>query len=248
MNKQTLDDRHDLFVPGEKDATIKQCILHFIQTANDAIKQRGAFFVALSGGSTPKAIFQGLAKDPYSNQVNWSKVHLFWSDERAVSADHPDSNYRMAMEAGFSSLSIPESQIYRMKGESDIEASALEYETTLSNLLPDGKFDLLMLGMGDDGHTASLFPETHALHSDGRKVVANFIPKFDTWRMTLTFPFINQARQIVIYILGAGKAEMISRIINDPYKPDILPLQAVGTRSNKALIIADQDAASLLKP
>ena len=129
----------------------------------------------------------------------------YMSDERAVPPDHPDSNYRMAMEAGFNQFNIPEEHIYRMKAETDIETNAVEYEKLIESLLSKGIFDLVMLGMGEDGHTASLFPKTHGLHTNGRLVIANYVPTLNTWRMTLTFNCINQATHIVVYVIGKNK-------------------------------------------
>jgi len=245
--RKSIDDRRDLVKGEDKFHTIQLCVFHFIKTANQAISERDAFHVALSGGSTPKAIFQSLSEETNRNQIDWSKVYLWWSDERSVDGDDENSNYRMAMDAGFSDLPVPEDHIFRMKGEGDIEAHALEYEELIKEHVPDQKFDLVMLGMGEDGHTASLFPETHALHSDGRLVVANFIPKLDTWRLTFTYKLINDARQIVVYVIGENKAEMLDKIVNSDYSPDHLPLQRVGTAANKALVITDNGAGKILE-
>lgn len=239
----SIDDRRDLIKGEDKFHTIQLCVHQFIQTAAQAISERNAFHVALSGGSTPKAIFQSLADETNRAQIEWSKVYLWWSDERAVDGKHEDSNFRMAMEAGFADLPIPENHIFRMKGEEDIEAHAQEYENRILEHVPEGKFDLVMLGMGEDGHTASLFPETHALHSDGRLVVANFVPKLDTWRMTFTYKLINDARHIVIYVIGESKAPMLKQILQGEYAPDQLPLQRVGTPTSKAIFITDQTAS-----
>src|SRR5262249_37810698 len=153
-----------------------------------------------------KAIFERLTKPPYSTRIDWSKVHLFWSDERAVPPDHPDSNYRMAMEAGLSKMDIPASQIHRMHAETAIEDNARLYEKTIQHVLKLNSFDLVMLGVGEDGHTASLFPDTEALHApEERSVVANYLPDKKIWRMTFTFSCINRARHSVVYVLGASK-------------------------------------------
>jgi 6-phosphogluconolactonase len=208
--------------------------------------ERGRFVLALSGGSTPKAIYQRLATAPYSTALDWSKVHVFWSDERAVAPEHPQSNYRMAMEAGLSTLKIPEEQIHRMPADGDLEQAARDYQQAIETLIPDGRFDLIMLGMGDDGHTASLFPETRALKEQERLVVANEVPQLATRRITFTYPLINRARTIVFYVLGEGKAETLERVLEEPYHPDLLPSQAVGTIENKALWLCDTTAAASL--
>jgi 6-phosphogluconolactonase len=234
-----FDERRDVAIPGDKDATINYCVNHFIKTATHAITARGRFCVALAGGSTPKAIFERLQPE----QLDWSKVFLFWSDERTVKPDHPDSNYRMAMDAGFAQLPIPDNQIFRMVAEENIEANAQAYEKTILEHVPEGVFDLIMLGMGEDGHTASLFPETHALDANHVLVVSNLVPQKDTWRMTFTYACINQAHEIVIYVLGDGKAAMVDQVLNAGAS---LPIQKVGTPAQKALWILDQGAAAKL--
>ncbi|MCB1135099.1 MAG: 6-phosphogluconolactonase [Chlamydiia bacterium] len=202
--------------------------------------------MALSGGSTPKAIFEGLASPEYALRVDWQHVWLFWGDERSVPPQHADSNFGMAMHAGMGRLPIPPQHIFRMHAESHIEANAAAYEALLKAELPDGRFDLVMLGMGNDGHTASLFPGTEALKVFDRWVVANPVPLLGTDRMTLTYSCINAARNIAIYVIGESKAEMLDRVLEDPYSPDLLPSQAVGTEGSKALWILDKAAGRLL--
>jgi 6-phosphogluconolactonase len=242
------DDRRDIVVPGDKEQTLKFCAEQFTAIAIKSIGSHGRFNVALSGGGTPKAIFQLVTSPPYSTKIEWSKVFLFWSDERAVPADHPDSNYRMAMEAGFASVPIPKNQIFRMPADAeDIEEAAKVYEKILSEHLPHGTFDLTMLGMGEDGHTASLFPKTHGLHPIPRQVIANYVPTMDCWRMTLTFECINASSHIAIYVIGKSKGAMLKRALAGPYTPDEIPIQRVGTRSRQALWIADSAAAAELQ-
>lgn len=240
-----FDDRRDIFIPGNTMETIHFCVEHFISLANEAIQSHGFFSVALSGGSTPKAIFQLLSGSPNCKQINWNFVKLFWSDERNVSPEDKESNYRMAMDAGFTSLPIPEQNIFRMPAdEQDIEAAAKIYENIIIEQIPSKSFDLVMLGMGEDGHTASLFPKTHGLHAEDRLVIANFIPQKNTWRMTLTFECINSSHNIAIYVLGKSKALMLKHVLTSPYNTDQLPIQKIGTRLHKALWIVDTDAAS----
>ena len=238
-----LDARRDVLKGGTAEETLKACTDHFIQVYQESLLQQGSFSVALSGGSTPKALFALLTKEPYMSKIEWSKVHLFWSDERAVSPDDPDSNFHMAMEAGFSRVPIPPNQIHRMVAEQDIEQNALKYEALIKSHLK-GRFDLVMLGMGEDGHTASLFPGTEGLKAKGRLAIANYIPQKNTWRMTLTFECINQARHIAIYVLGTSKQEMLKKTLSST--KGLYPRENVGTESNKALWIVDDDAAKLL--
>lgn len=244
----SYDDRRNIAIPGDVGQTLAFCAEHFLGIGNEAIEHRGVYSVALSGGSTPKALFQLLSTDEYRSRIDWKKVLLFWSDERCVSKDDLESNYRMAMEAGFSSLPIPQENIHRMPGDAkDIEEAALEYETLIEKVLPGGLFDLVMLGMGDDGHTASLFPKTHGLHAEDRWVIANFIPQKNVWRLSLTFECINASRHIVIYVIGKGKASMVKEVLSGKYDPDNLPSQRIGTREHKALWVMDSAAAELLR-
>jgi 6-phosphogluconolactonase len=241
---QFYDERRDIAMPGDRVATIRFCVEHFISVANENISQKNSFVVALSGGSTPAAIFKSLSSNENRNKVDWSKVVLFWSDERAVPPSDKDSNYHMAMESGLNNLPLVTSRIFRMKAEENIEENALIYENQIREIIPTGFFDMVMLGMGEDGHTASLFPQTHGLHSGNRLVVANFIPNMNCWRMTLTFKCINQANNIVIYAMGNGKADILKKVLNGPYIPDNLPIQKVGSLKNKALWILDADIIS----
>lgn len=240
---QNFDERRNIIVPGNAKETINFAVEQLIAIANESIAERGVFTIALSGGSTPKAIFELLAKKPYCDQIDWDKIRIFWSDERNVSPEHPDSNYHMAMHAGLNSLPIPNKNIYRMPAEEDIEAGAAKYDELIRTVIPSGEFDLIMLGMGEDGHTASLFPKTEALHSQGRLVVANYVPQKNTWRMTLTYECINFARHIAIYVIGGNKAAMLELVLKTPYDPDSLPVQRIGTPTHIALWIVDADAA-----
>jgi 6-phosphogluconolactonase len=238
------DDRRDFLIPGDKTATIDVCIRHFISSYDKAIQEHGAFFVALSGGSTPNAVYQKLTSDPFSEKIDWSKVWLFWGDERSVPPTDPENNYRMAMDAGFNKVPIPHEQIIRMRAEENIEENALDYEKTLKKILKEHPFDLVILGMGEDGHTASLFPQTEALKAKERLVVANFVPQKNTWRMTLTFEAINAAQNIAIYVIGASKKETVKQIFKSEAQFERYPIQLIGTRGHKALWILDQEAAS----
>jgi 6-phosphogluconolactonase len=239
-----IDERRDLAVLENMEACIAFCVDHVLSCYQKAIQDHGAFFVALSGGSTPKAIFERMTASPISEQINWSKVHLFWGDERPVPPDHSESNFHMAMKAGFERMGIPPSQIHRMVAETDIEQNAEAYESILKKTLPNGQFDLVMLGMGEDGHTASLFPGTAGLTAQGRLVIANYVPQKNTWRMTLSFDCINKAKNIAIYVLGRLKKEMLEIILEK--KPSIYPIEQIGTPEHKALWIADQEAAAFL--
>lgn len=246
LKSKSWDERRDLIIPGNYTASIIFCVEHFVALAKKAIQDHGSFYVALSGGSTPKAIFEHLTVRSHLTQSDWEKIHLFWSDERATPPTHPESNYKMAMDAGLSKMPIPPEQIHRMVAEIEIEANALAYEELIKKTLKNRPFDLVMLGMGDDGHTASLFPYTQGLKVTGRLVIANFLPDKKIWRMTMTFECINSAKHIAVYVLGAQKKFMLLDVLKSPENFERLPAQQVGTKEHKALWIADEAAASEL--
>lgn len=241
-----IDERRDLLVPGNYETTLSFCVKHLLFLAEEAIRTQGHFFAALSGGSTPHALFEKLSDPSYRTLIDWSKVSLFWSDERSVPFAHPENNSHMAMEAGLKKLPIPVSQIHRMVAEKDLEKNAKAYEETIKRLLGSRPFDLIMLGMGEDGHTASLFPHTEALASKDRLVVPNYVPQKNSWRMTMTFECINSAQNIVVYVLGASKKERVAEVLLSPPQFTLLPAQRIGTVAHPALWIADQDAAATL--
>jgi len=242
---QSVDSRRDLAKLNTEGEMVRYSVRHWISQANQAIAERGYFFVALSGGSTPKAIFQKLAQPEYRSEVDWSKVMLFWSDERCVPPTDLDSNYRMSMDAGFSSLPVLSENIFRLHGELDPQRAADNYQEIIEERVPGQKFDLVMLGMGGDGHTASLFPGTTGLQEKERLVIANYIPEKEAWRLSFTLRLINQARHIALYAMGAGKTVMLKRVLSKPETPP-LPSQLVGTESAKALWIVDNEAAQNL--
>ncbi len=204
----------------------------FVELAARSIADHGNFSVALSGGSTPKGLYALLASDAYRDRVDWSRVHFFWGDERSVAPDHENSNYRMANEAMISKLPIPAENVHRMVAEAaDIEAAAAEYEAQIRNFFGiegnQPRFDLILLGMGDDGHTASLFPGTEALKEQVRTVVSNYVEKLSTYRMTLTAPAINNARNVVFMAAGASKQQPLHEVLAGEWNPDIYPSQLI---------------------
>lgn len=217
--------------------------------AAEAIVERGAFFIALAGGGTPRPIYRALADDP---DVDWARWRLFWGDERCVPPDHPDSNYRMVKEALLDPLATRRAPlpalVARMVGELEPERAAAEYDQTLRELLPrvDGlpAFDLVLLGMGDDGHTASLFPGTAALHERERLAAANRVPQLDTTRLTLTFPAINAARRVLFLAGGAGKAAAFQSVHYGARDVERWPSQGVQPASGKLTWLVDAAAAA----
>lgn len=238
------DERRDILVGQDKAEALTISCDHFIDCGKKAIAERGRFCVALSGGSTPKEIYTLLATHPsYRNCIEWNKVYLFWSDERCVAQNHSDSNYRMAMEAGLATLGIPPTQIFPFNTEIEIEQSAREYENLLK-IHTKGILDLVMLGMGEDGHTASLFPYTEGLKDATHLVIANKVPQKSCFRLTLTFKAINNGRAIALYVFGANKAEIVRQALLGPYDLMEMPVQQVGLKTNKALWILDYSAAA----
>lgn len=235
MNIKEFDNRRDVLFAKTTNEAVRFAADHWIKTAQRAIAKKGSFSVALSGGSTPKTLYE-LLTSFYADQLDWSKVLLFWSDERAVPPSHPESNYYMAMESGFSKLPV---QIFRMMAEREIEANAKKYDALIREKLGPSLFDLVMLGVGEDGHTASLFPNTEALKITDALVAANFIPEKKCWRMTLTFPCINQSQQAVFYALGASKRSIVQAILNTPFDSPY-PASLIGTSERKALWICSE--------
>jgi 6-phosphogluconolactonase len=237
-----VDGRREIAILSDHNEAVRFAAKHFVTLGSEAIRERGYFHVALSGGSTPKAIFHLLAQPEFRNDIDWSKVILWWSDERCVEPTHVDSNYRMAMDSGFSDLPILDEHIHRLHGELEPQKAAELYEEEIRERLPEQRFDLIMLGMGPDGHTASLFPNTEGLKVTGQNVTANHVPQKETWRLSLTFECINNARAIVFYAMGSGKAEMLKDMLGS--KADHYPAGHIGTKTSPALWIVDEAAAN----
>jgi 6-phosphogluconolactonase len=225
----------------------------FSSSAAAAVAARGVARIAISGGSTPKAMFALLAdaSKPYLAATPWDKIELFWVDERCVPPTDADSNYRMTNEQMLSKVPLPATQIHRMEGELEPAVAAARYESTIRNTFKlEGAqtptFDLILLGMGDDGHTASLFPHTEALNELGLIVTANHVPQKDTWRITLTFPVINQGREVAFLIEGAGKAEVLKDVLLGKYDPETKPSQLIRPASGKLTFLLDKASAAEL--
>lgn len=229
----------NIIIPGDKEAAISYATSDWLKTAHQAIEKKGVFNVALSGGSTPKAIFQKLAGEKAA--LDWSKVQVFFSDERVVPIDDPQSNFKMAWDSGFKEL-VSLNQMHPMYDSGDPEESAEKYENSLPS-----HFDMIMLGMGDDGHIASLFPQTHALTVDNRRVVANFLPQKEIWRITFTYPELEASDHTVLYVLGSEKAAVIQKVIDLHPDYTLYPVQKLMTFQKNVTLILDQGANSLLK-
>lgn len=225
----------------------------FLRAARAAIESRGRFTVALSGGSTPKAIFRLLAAHEAAggNKLPWNKVHVFFGDERHVPPDHPDSNYRMASEALLSKVPIPPANVHRIRAELDAARAAAEYENELRSAFGSRtgevpRFDLIMLGMGPDGHTASLFPGSAALQERTALVTANRVEKFNNHRLTFTYPLLNAAAEIMFVAGGADKADMLGNVLRGDPSGRTYPAQEVRPTSGQLLWLVDEAAAKAL--
>lgn len=225
----------------------------FVRLCAAAIEKRGQFTVALSGGSTPKKLNTLLASDAFRPLIDWSKVQFFWGDERSVWPTHEDSNYRMANEMLLSKVDIPGENIHRFlteQGDSETAAMMMAAEIQRFFKLEKGEFpqfDLIFLGMGPDGHTASLFPETAALKEEKRIVTENYVPKFETFRLTFTVPTINNARHIIFLIAGADKAEALHEVLEGEPNPEKFPSQFIRPENGDLLFLVDENAATDLK-
>jgi 6-phosphogluconolactonase len=219
-----------------------------------SIADRGRFTFVLSGGNTPKPVYQRLAQDPYRQRIDWSRVEIFFGDERCVPPDDPRSNCRMACETLLEHVPVPAGNIYRMLGEEAPEQAAAAYTAVLENALrgkvgesPTPSFDLVLLGMGDNGHTASLFPGLPAVTEQVRWVMAQYVEVVGMWRLTLTPVILNAARNVAFLVSGADKAEMVSRVVEGVYQPIVLPSQVVRPTPGELVWLLDAGAASKLR-
>ncbi len=227
------------------DALARAAAELFVTVGEAAIEMRGQFTVALSGGSTPKAMHHVLASEEFRTQIDWTKVEIFFGDERTVPPEHADSNYHMARETLLSKVPIPGDNVYRMRGEIDPNEAAKEYGQMLKEKFGDGGLDLIYLGMGDDGHTASLFPGTEALHETKHRCVANHVEKLNTWRITMSAPFINRAAQVAILVSGEAKASRLSEVLEGPRDPERLPVQLIQPDPGQLTWLLDSAAAGM---
>ncbi len=225
----------------------------FTRAAVNATAARSKARIAISGGSTPKAMFTLLA-DPgqaFLHRIPWNSLDLFWVDERCVPPEDAESNFRMTDEAMLSKVPLPAAQVHRMEGELEPEVAASRYESVIRDTFKlEGAetpaFDLVLLGMGDDGHTASLFPHTAALDEMSRLAVANHVPQKETWRITLTWPVINQGCEVAFLIEGSAKARILQDVLLGPYDPETKPSQLIHPASGKLLFLLDGAAAAQL--
>jgi 6-phosphogluconolactonase len=247
---QDQENSQDVRVFDDPEAVAQAAARRIVELAKESIDASGVFSLALSGGSTPRRVYELLAGEEFRDAVDWSNVHVFFGDERTVAPDHADSNYRMANETLLSRVPIPAENVHRIEGLGDAAANASDYESEMRGFFGDAEWprlDLVMLGMGDDGHTASLFPGTTALEERRRWVAANWVEKFNTWRITLSAPVINAARHVLFLITGAGKTERLREVLKGERDPTRLPSQLIQPLGGTLEWYIDRDAAAKLE-
>ena len=245
----------NLEVFPDHEKLIRAAAEHVIELIDRGIGEDGKAAIALPGGSTPRPLYNLLATKAYSQRIDWLKVHVFWGDERCVPPDSPESNYRIAREALLDVVPIPASNVHRIYGEKDPEKAATAYEKELQAFFgvngrdgsPRSGFDLILLGMGDNGHTASLFPGHSAITEKKRWVMAEYIQVVAMWRITLTPVVINAAKNAIFIVSGGEKAERLQSVIEGPFQPEVLPAQIVRPVQGRLLWLLDKAAASRLE-
>jgi len=226
------------------------------ELATTAIAERGRFTFAFSGGNTPRPVYERLASARYSDRIDWSRVHIFFGDERCVPPDDPRSNYHMARTTLCDRVPIPATHVHRIHGEDPPEQAAEEYAKELWRAFgdsyrmggsPASGFDLVLLGMGDNGHTASIFPGLAAVTESVHWVMAQYVEVAGMWRVTLTPVILNAAHQVAFLVAGADKAEMLSNVLEGPYQPGVLPAQIIKPTHGELHWLIDAAAAAQLR-
>jgi 6-phosphogluconolactonase len=246
-----------LNVRTDAAALAAAAVERFVQAAEQAIVERGRFVVALSGGSTPRRMFELLARGRLVSRVDWSRVHIVWGDERCVPPTDAESNYRMAREALLDHVPVPPANVHRMHGEDDPERAAAAYESTLRVLFrtasgppsaePGQNIDLALLGLGDNGHTASIFPGSAIVDERERWVASEFVPAVSMWRITMTAPLLNAATRILFLVSGGSKASVLERVLEGPRAPHELPAQLIAPTRGRIEWLVDRAAAAELE-
>jgi 6-phosphogluconolactonase len=233
------------------DALSREAAQYVVRVANESIVTHGRFSIALSGGTTPKKLYGLLGSEPYRSQIDWALVHIFWGDERCVPPDSPDSNYKMALKVLLSNIPVPVSQVHRMPAEmADRNAASEQYTFEMQRIFGTNgipNFDLIQLGMGPEGHTASLFPHQPSLHEQRRLVMPVSVPKPPPDRLTFTPPILNAARNVLFLVTGSDKAEALHAVLEGPYQPDEYPAQIVRPTSGEVVWMLDTEVAKGLR-
>ncbi|HEU4764500.1 MAG TPA: 6-phosphogluconolactonase [Candidatus Eisenbacteria bacterium] len=241
-----------LRVVSDPEALAHAAAQEFLRLGVEAIRARGRFDAVLSGGSTPRATYERIAatwKEAPGGPLDWTRVRLFWGDERHVPPDDPQNNYRMANDAMIEHVPIPPENIYPVPSAiPDAREAASRYEARIMEALhlgPDDvpRFDLILLGMGPDGHVASIFPGTEAVEEEKRLVMGNWVDATKTWRITLTLPVLNHAANVIVLVAGAEKAPALRRVVRGPHTPPLLPAERLNNKDGTLLWLADREAA-----
>jgi len=229
----------------------EEAAVQFIKLARQSIECRGIFSVALAGGSTPRNCYKLLAGEAFQRKISWKYVHLFWGDERNVPYNHSDSNYQMVREELLDKITIPSKNIHPFPTDLNPEEAAESYENELCRYfnLQLGQFpgfDLILLGMGTDGHTASLFPNTMALKEKKRLAIANYVEVLNAYRLTLTVPLINNSRTVIFLVSGDSKAEILNQVLNQSGDSVLYPCQLIKPESGRLIFLIDKPAAKAI--
>jgi 6-phosphogluconolactonase len=241
-----------LRIEDDKDRLARAAAAEIAGAISAVLIERDRCAVALTGGSTPRAAYRLLGEEPYLSRLAWDRIHFFWGDERHVPPDHADSNFRMAHEAFLATVPVPAENIHRIPAEdADAARAASSYEETLRgffHLNADEKprFDLLLLGLGPDAHIASLFPGNAALHEHQKLVIAPWVEKMDTFRITLTAPVLDNAARVLFLVSGEEKSAAVRNVLEGERNPDLYPGQLLRLKDGEVIWLLDRDAASRL--
>jgi len=244
-----MESRSNILVFETPEQLALAAAERFVEYSNEPLDMSERFSVALAGGNTPRRVYELLATEPFKNRVAWFKTHLFFGDERCVPPEHPDSNYAMANEALISKVPIPANNVHRIIGEGNANENALAYEDELRIYfagLAWPRFDLVLLGMGEDGHTASLFPNSAALKETSRWVLPTRNEQLGQDRITLTLPVFNHARRLMFLVTGQKKAQRLKEVLRPQPGSEQLPVQAITPIQGMLEWLVDADAASLV--
>ncbi len=231
---------------SDLNAISREAASLFINASRDSIAAREKFAVAISGGSTPRRLYTLLSSSPCRDQVDWQKVHFFWADERCVPKEDEASNFKIVFDRLLSKVPIPNENIHRIKGEEEPEKAARDYEADIKEFFEASGlpvFDLVLLGMGEDGHTASLFPGSKSLEETARLVAPVYTEKSDQNRVTLTLAVLNNAAQILFLVAGTSKATVLSEILSDGEKKREFPAGRIRPLQGKVIWLIDREAA-----
>jgi 6-phosphogluconolactonase len=243
-----LYKKRKIHVYPDKKELIVATTEKIINSIEQTTQKYGLCNIALSGGNTPHDVYSLLAANTYRNRVDWNCVHLFWGDERTVPPDHTDSNFGMVQQTLLTHITIPEDNVHRIRGEIAPEQASAEYTELLNGHFKEDSlnFDLILLGIGEDGHTASLFPGTDALVKYNQPVIAVFVPKLNAWRVTMTLPVLNAAKEIVFLVSGSSKSNIVQRILSVEQPTKDLPATMVNPENGTLHWMLDSDAAALI--